>query len=144
MTDIVDKETRSRMMSGIRGKDTKPEVAVRSYLHKKGFRFRLHRKDLPGKPDIILPKYKIVIFVHGCFWHRHKNCEYAYMPKSNLLFWNKKFSENVARDKRSIKALKHAGWDVLVLWECEIGNNELVGLDMCIREMASQKDVRHG
>lgn len=116
--DIVSPEVRSGMMSGIRGKDTAPELKVRSFLHANGFRFRLHRKDLPGKPDIVLPKYKACVFVHGCFWHRHKGCKLASEPKSREEFWNKKFSENVARDLRNIKALKKAGWRVAILWEC--------------------------
>ena len=116
--DIVSPEVRSEMMSGIKGKDTSPELKVRSFLHANGFRFRLHRKDLPGKPDIVLPKYKACVFVHGCFWHRHKGCKLASEPKSREEFWNKKFSENVARDQRNIKALKMAGWRVAILWEC--------------------------
>ena len=116
--DIVSPEVRSGMMSGIRGKDTAPELKVRSFLHANGFRFRLHRKDLPGKPDIVLPKYKACVFVHGCFWHRHKGCKLASEPKSREEFWNKKFSENVARDLRNIKELKMAGWRVAILWEC--------------------------
>lgn len=118
--DIVSPEVRSGMMSGIRGKDTAPELKVRSFLHANGFRFRLHRKDLPGKPDIVLPKYKACVFVHGCFWHRHKGCKLASEPKSREEFWNKKFSENVARDLRNIKALKKAGWRVAIVWECGI------------------------
>jgi DNA mismatch endonuclease (patch repair protein) len=116
--DIVSPEMRSGMMSGIKGKDTAPELKVRSFLHKSGFRFRLHRKDLPGKPDVVLPKYNACIFVHGCFWHRHKGCKLASEPKSREEFWNRKFSENVARDQRNIKALEGAGWRVAVLWEC--------------------------
>lgn len=120
--DIVSPEVRSGMMSGIKGKDTAPELKVRSFLHANGFRFRLHRKDLPGKPDIVLPKYKACVFVHGCFWHRHKGCKLASEPKSREEFWNKKFSENVARDLRNIKALKKAGWRVVILWECGLRN----------------------
>jgi DNA mismatch endonuclease (patch repair protein) len=119
MTDIVDRRTRSRMMSGIRGKNTKPERVVRSCLHRMGYRFRLNRKDLPGRPDIVLPKYMTVVFVHGCFWHRHPGCKYAYRTKSNVLFWKKKFRENVARDRRNESALRKQGWHVIVVWECE-------------------------
>lgn len=107
-------------MSRIRSKDTKPEKIIRSILHKQGFRFRINRKDLPGKPDIVLPKYKTVIFVHGCFWHRHEGCKYAYTPKSNADFWNKKFSSNLQRDKNIQNKLRKSGWRVLTIWECEI------------------------
>lgn len=109
-------------MSRIKGKDTKPEIVVRALLHKMGYRFRLHRKDLPGKPDIILPKYKKIIFVHGCFWHRHKNCKFAYTPKSRVEFWENKFSRTIERDKLHQIQLKKKGWDVHVIWECEIKN----------------------
>ena len=101
MTDILSKERRSWNMSRIRGSDTKPELLVRSLLHRMGYRFRLHRKDLPGRPDIVLPKYRTVIFVHGCFWHRHKGCKYAYTPKSRTDFWQNKFQGTVERDKRN-------------------------------------------
>lgn len=107
-------------MSRIRGKDTKPEIIVRSMLHKMGYRFKLHRKDLPGTPDIVLPKYKTVIFVHGCFWHRHKRCKFAYTPKSRVKFWIDKFDGNIKRDKKHQKQLKAQGWNVIVLWECEV------------------------
>ncbi len=119
MVDIISEERRSWNMSRIRGKDTKPEIIVRSMLHGMGYRFRLHRKDLPGKPDIVLPKYNTVIFVHGCFWHRHKGCKYAYTPKSRIDFWNSKFDETVARDKRNRKQLEANGWNVKIIWECE-------------------------
>ena len=119
MVDIISEERRSWNMSRIRGKDTKPEIIVRSMLHGMGYRFRLHRKDLPGKPDIVLPKYNTVIFVHGCFWHRHKGCKYAYTPKSRIDFWNSKFDETVARDKRNRKQLEANGWNVEIIWECE-------------------------
>jgi DNA mismatch endonuclease (patch repair protein) len=121
--DIISKEKRSWNMSRIRSKDTKPEKIVRSLLHRMGFRFRLHVKDLPGKPDIVLPKYKTVIFVHGCFWHRHLKCKYAYTPKSNIDFWEKKFADNIARFKIVKKKLEHLQWNVVVIWECEIKSN---------------------
>jgi DNA mismatch endonuclease (patch repair protein) len=111
-------------MSRIHSKDTSPEMKVRSVLHRLGYRYRLHRKDLPGKPDIVLPKYKTVVFVHGCFWHRHSRCKYAYTPKSKVDFWNKKFEENVARDNRIFQHLENLGWKVLIIWECEIKNIE--------------------
>jgi DNA mismatch endonuclease (patch repair protein) len=122
--DKLTKEKRSWNMSRIRGKDTKPEKIVRSVLHKDGYRFRLNRKDLPGKPDIVLPKYQSVIFVHGCFWHRHPRCKFAYNPKSRVKFWQKKFSENVERDKLVRKELKKMKWKVIVVWECELKNDK--------------------
>lgn len=118
--DIVTRKQRSRMMSGIKGKNTKPERLLRSALHKLGFRFRIQQKDLPGKPDIVLPKYKTIIFVHGCFWHRHPGCKYAYTPKSNIEFWTNKLDGNVVRDGLTKKALEDMGWRVLIVWECEI------------------------
>ena len=106
-------------MSRIKGKNTKPEMIVRSMLHKMGYRFRLHRKDLPGNPDIVLPKYKTVIFVNGCFWHRHEGCKYAYMPKSRVDFWQKKFSDTIKRDRKNKADLESAGWKIIVIWECQ-------------------------
>ena len=122
--DTISKEKRSWNMSRIRGKDTKPEIAVRSLLHEMGYRFRLHRKDLPGKPDIALPKYSTLIFVHGCFWHRHRNCKYAYIPKSRIEFWSDKFKGTIKRDKEHQKQLNDMGWKVHVIWECEVKNIE--------------------
>ncbi|SFK64897.1 T/G mismatch-specific endonuclease [Nitrosomonas aestuarii] len=107
-------------MSLIKGKDTKPEIILRSMLHRSGFRFRLHDKKLPGKPDIVLPRYNTVIFINGCFWHRHENCKYAYTPKSRQDFWNKKFQATLLRDTKKEKQLKDAGWNVVTIWECEI------------------------
>jgi len=115
-------------MSRIRGSDTRPEVAVRSMLHRLGLRFRLHRKDLPGKPDIVLPGRQTVIFVHGCFWHRHSGCRYAYKPKSREVFWREKFSQNVERDRRNQHALRSAGWRVVIVWECELREPEKLRL----------------
>lgn len=111
-------------MSRVRGENTTPELTVRKYLHALGFRYRLHVKELPGKPDIVLPKYRTVVFVHGCFWHRHRGCRYASMPKSNVKFWIKKFKLNVARDKRNAVALRKAGWRCLTIWGCETKLNE--------------------
>lgn len=113
---------RSWNMGRICSKDTKPEIKIRSLIHKLGYRFRLHKKDLPGKPDIVLGKYKSVIFVHGCFWHRHKNCKYAYTPKSRLNFWKTKFQGNIERDKKNEIKLKKLRWKVAVIWECEIAD----------------------
>lgn len=112
----------------VRSKDTKPEIKVRSLLHRLGFRFRLHRKDLPGNPDIVLPKYFTVIFVHGCFWHRHKGCKEASMPATRQDYWIPKFKRTVERDKRNQKELRRLGWNVIVLWECELKDiNQLAG-----------------
>ncbi|MDE0074844.1 MAG: DNA mismatch endonuclease Vsr [Gammaproteobacteria bacterium] len=119
MADIFDAEKRSEIMSSIRGRDTKPELVVRRIAHRLGFRFRLHRKDLPGCPDIVFPRYQAVIMVHGCFWHRHQNCKFAYSPKSRIQFWEKKFEDNVSRDRRNEGALNDLGWRTLVIWECE-------------------------
>lgn len=118
--DHLTPEKRSWNMSRIRGKDTKPEVIVRSLLHRAGYRFRKNVRTLPGKPDIVLPKYKTVIFVHGCFWHRHKDCKQATTPKSNKAFWNKKFERNVSNDRKHARELKKLGWRVLTVWTCEI------------------------
>ena len=123
MVDKYSKEIRSMMMSKVRSKNTKPEKVVRSMLFSLGFRFRINRKDLPGKPDIVLPRYKTVIFVHGCFWHRH-NCKDATMPKSNTDFWEKKFTANVERDKRVKAELKDLGWRVITVWSCELKDME--------------------
>lgn len=120
MTDKISSERRSYNMARIKSEDTKPEIAVRSILHKMGYRFRLHRRDLPGSPDIVLPKYKAAIFVHGCFWHRHKGCDLAYMPKSNTQFWRRKFLENIQRDELAIYQLAKLGWSVIIVWECEL------------------------
>ena len=115
-------EQRSRNMSAIKSKNTKPEIAVRKLLHSMGYRFRLHRKDLPGSPDIVLPKYKTVIFVHGCFWHRHENCKYASTPKTRKEFWENKFKSNLKRDAEVQEKIKNIGWQSVVIWECEIKN----------------------
>ena len=112
-------EQRSRNMSAIKSKNTKPEIAVRKILHSMGYRFRLHRKDLPGSPDIVLPKYKIVIFVHGCFWHRHKDCKYSTTPKTRREFWENKFKANLKRDLEIQEKIKNLDWRSVVIWECE-------------------------
>ena len=117
MNDIVSPETRSRMMSGIRGKDTKPEMLIRKGLFRRGFRFRLHSKQLPGKPDLVFPRYHAVIFVHGCFWHRHY-CRLFKWPKSNTKFWHEKITSNVQRDQRCYQKLSETGWRILIVWEC--------------------------
>ena len=120
MTDIVDSQTRSRMMSGIRGKNTKPELALRRSLHALGLRYRLHAKGIPGKPDIVMPKFGAVIFVHGCFWHRHVGCRYATVPATRTEFWAAKFDANVTRDAAVQSALREAGWRVGTIWECAL------------------------
>ena len=117
-------EQRSRNMSAIKSKNTKPEIKVRKVLQSMGYRFRLHSKDLPGSPDIVLPKYKTVIFVHGCFWHRHENCKYASTPKTRKEFWNKKFTENKKRDSEIQEKIKILDWRSVVIWECETKNIE--------------------
>lgn len=136
MADVVDKETRSRMMSGIRGKNTKPELLTRSFLHRAGFRFRLHAK-LPGKPDLALPKYRTAVFVHGCFWHRHEGCRYATMPSSNTEFWRKKFTANVQRDARVKQQLEEQGWHIEVVWSCQLNESDLTKLADRIRKKAT-------
>lgn len=118
--DILSKDKRRWNMSRIPSHDTVPERAVRSLLHKAGFRFRLNVKNLPGSPDIVLPRHRCVVFVHGCFWHRHSGCKYCYTPKSRVAFWRKKFSANVDRDKVVQLKLRRLGWRVLIVWECEI------------------------
>jgi len=113
------------MMSGIKGRDTSPELAVRRFLHAHGFRYRLHVKDLPGKPDIVLPKYKTAIQVRGCFWHQHEGCRFAYTKKSNVTFWTAKLRGNVIRDASKDDALRLAGWHVIIVWECETSGERL-------------------
>ena len=138
MTDIVDRQTRSRMMASIKAKDTKPEKRVRKYLHATGLRFRLHTRGLPGSPDIVLPKFRTVIFVHGCYWHRHRDCRFAYTPKSNVEFWTAKFDENVSRDARNQRSLENLGWRVLVIWECETSDSSK--LESLVNEISTSYD----
>lgn len=125
--DIVNKDRRSEMMAGIKNRNTQPERLMRSALHQLGFRFRLQSsKTLPGKPDIVLTKYKAVVFVNGCFWHRHPNCKYAYMPKSHVKFWKHKFSENLERDIKVQRSLRRIGWRTFVVWECQTSKSEVI------------------
>ena len=119
MMDSLDPEQRSRNMARIRSRDTLPELRVRSTLHRLGYRFRVHVADLPGTPDIVLPKHSTVVLVHGCFWHRHEGCKLSYTPKTRTDFWQQKFVDNVRRDQRVISELESRGWRVVVLWECE-------------------------
>ena len=121
MVDVVTPEVRSRMMASIRGKDTKPEIALRRALHACGFRYRLHERKLAGKPDLVFPKWGSVLFVHGCYWHRHEGCPKASTPSSNVRFWQEKFARNVARDRRNVGRLLADGWRVGIVWECCIG-----------------------
>lgn len=137
MADVVSPEKRSQMMAGIRGQDTKPEITIRRLLFSKGYRFRLRRKDLPGRPDIVLPKYNAVIFVHGCFWHGHEQCNLFRMPKSKQEFWNKKISGNIIRDEIAIVKLQEDGWRVCTVWECALKGRNRLGEDKVINSLAS-------
>ncbi|MNL17484.1 Very short patch repair protein [compost metagenome] len=121
------------MMAGIKGRNTKPELVLRRALHRAGFRYRLHRRDLPGKPDLVLPRFGAVVFVHGCFWHRHRDCRFCTTPKSNAEFWLKKFEGNVARDAAAIESLCKSGWRVAIVWECSLRG---VDLDQHLRTLA--------
>ena len=123
--DKFSPEKRSWLMSRIKGKNTSPEIRVRSLLHRLGFRFRIQRKDLPGKPDIVLPKYRVIIFVHGCFWHQHQGCKSSHIPQSNVSYWENKLSRNVLRDIKNKQDLEQLGWKVIVIWECEINEDRL-------------------
>lgn len=134
MPDVVDPATRSRMMAGIRGKDTTPEMLVRRFLHRKGFRYRLHDRTLPGRPDIVLRRFRSVVEVRGCFWHSHTGCRYATRPRSNVAFWDAKLRANSERDSRNLAALQAAGWRVLVIWECEA--NDERALSRLAREIS--------
>ncbi|MCT3639109.1 very short patch repair endonuclease [Elizabethkingia anophelis] len=120
MTDVHSREVRSFNMSRIKGKDTKPEMLVRKFLFAEGFRYRLHDKKLPGKPDVILPKYKTVIFVNGCFWHGHQNCKYFVVPKTRTEWWLNKINTTIANDKKVVESLQNDGWKTIVIWECEL------------------------
>ena len=126
MTDIYDQRKRSEIMGRVRDKDTKPENRVRKIAHGLGYRFRLYDDGLPGKPDLVFPQHRKVIFVHGCFWHGHKNCRKARRPTTNTVFWDHKLSRNIERDRRNVAALEEAGWKCLIIWECETGDRDLV------------------
>lgn len=138
MTDVHTKAQRSYNMSQIKGKDTKPEETVRKYLFSRGFRYRKNDKKLPGKPDIVLPKYKTCIFVNGCFWHKHEGCKFFGWPKSNTEYWKNKINNNVLRDEKNYRLLEDKGWKVLVIWECELKKgiiddtmNRIIGMIHC-------------
>lgn len=124
VVDVVTPEQRSFMMKGIRGRDTRPELAVRSYLHRTGLRFKLNDRTLAGSPDIVLPKFRSVVFINGCFWHRHPGCRFATTPATRSEFWQTKFAANVARDQRVYEELRRTGWRPLVIWECDIAHPE--------------------
>ena len=120
MADVVEKSKRSEMMAGIRGKDTHPEIVVRRALHARGFRYRLNVRGLPGTPDLVFPKRRAVVFVHGCYWHRHQGCRYATVPATNTEFWVTKFDENIARDTRNVRELRAKNWRIAIVWECAL------------------------
>lgn len=120
MVDHLSPEARSANMARVRGKNTSPELTVRKIAHRAGFRFRLYRRDLPGTPDLVLPRHRLVVFVHGCFWHRHQGCHRATMPKSKTEFWSNKFDTTIARDRRQIDELERLDWRILTIWECEV------------------------
>jgi DNA mismatch endonuclease (patch repair protein) len=124
--DTIKKNARSRLMGRISGKDTKPEMVVRRVAHRLGYRFRLHQPDLPGSPDLVFPRRRKAVFVHGCYWHRHPGCRLAYMPKSNVAFWTRKFAANEARDRKALEDLHHLRWGTLVMWECETKDIKIV------------------
>ena len=136
--DIVSQKTRSRMMAGIRHKDTKPEMLVRKHLHSLGFRYRLHKRVGNTRPDLVLPRWKTSIFVHGCYWHRHQGCKLASEPKSNTAFWKNKFSQNVERDMRNVEELRSLGWSVGIIWECSVRNGKF--MEAKLRELITNRD----
>lgn len=154
MTDIVDKQTRSRMMAGIGGKDTKPELVLRRALHARGFRFRLHSRNVYGRPDLVMPKYRAVVFVHGCFWHRHEGCRYTTNPSTRQEFWQAKFEANVVRDGSVRMRLLDDGWRVATVWECALRKSDqaAVSIEFLLTWLASdegqieigEKGVRFG
>lgn len=126
MADVHDKETRSYNMSRIKGVNTRPEMLVRKYLHGQGFRYTLHNKNFPGKPDLVLPKHKTVIFVNGCFWHGHEDCKYFVIPKTRREWWLKKIQSAIIRDSKNIQDIKNEGWNVSVIWECELKKDKRI------------------
>lgn len=141
--DVHDQKTRSYNMSRIKGKDTKPEETVRKYLFSQGFRYRKNDKRLPGKPDIVLPKYKTVIFVNGCFWHKHEGCKYFVWPKNNAKFWKEKIESNIARDKKQYDELQNAGWNVIIIWECELKKKQRKDtLERLVSELISITEIQ--
>jgi DNA mismatch endonuclease (patch repair protein) len=144
MSDNMSVAQRSWTMSRIRSKDTRPEKMVRSFLHSRGFRFRLHKRSLPGAPDIVLPRFHTVIFVHGCFWHAHRSCRYATSPRSNRRYWRRKLDGNVDRHQRNVSALKAAGWRVITIWECQIKRSPQAVRQRLIRVLPKRSANRSG
>ena len=140
--DRLTPERRSWLMSRVKAKDTLPELAVRRKAHAMGLRFRLHRKDLPGTPDVVFPKYRVAVFVHGCFWHRHPGCRNTRMPKSRVAFWRDKFARNVERARRDVRALNDLGWSVTVIWECETKRPETIER-LLLQAVAKGTDTSH-
>lgn len=138
MADLFDEQTRSRIMASIKGKDTKPEVLVRKFLFSKGLRFRKNPKNFFGKPDIVLRKYNTIVFINGCFWHAHDNCNRFSMPKTRVGFWEEKFKKNKSRDKRNIDFHRSSGWNVIVVWECEIIRKEEETLNGLLEQILSR------
>lgn len=141
MADVVTPEVRSRMMSGIRGRNTRPEKIVRSGLFAAGFRFRLHRRDLPGKPDLVLAKWHAAVFINGCFWHAHQNCRFFRVPKSRRSFWTEKLEANRSRDAACIAALVNGGWKVITVWECALRSDAAVTLDVLQSAIRDRSDT---
>lgn len=143
--DNISKEERSRVMASVRQRDTKPEKKVRSFLHKRGLRYRLHVADLPGRPDVVFPRYETVLFVHGCYWHGHPDplCKLARIPKSNVEFWENKIATNQERDKRNIRCLLELGWRVLVVWECQISDQNILE-GICCKIRNEHRHVNRG
>ena len=136
--DRISKDQRSALMSRVRQRHTAPEVRVRSILHRLGFRFRLHPRELPGKPDIVLPKYGAVVLVHGCFWHGHSGCPRSKRPQTNSVFWNEKLDKNRKRDEKTLRELKQLGWMPIVVWECEVARSRKIARRLC-RRLDSEK-----
>lgn len=142
MADIFSKNKRSKIMSKISSKNTKPEIVLRKALFEKGYRYRINYKKLPGSPDIVLPKYKTVIFVHGCFWHAHSNCKEAHLPKTNIEFWRNKINSNIKRDKKTTQLLISLGWNIIIVWECEIKKKNMDSLINKIINSISQEQSK--
>lgn len=145
MADVMTPKQRSRCMAAVKGKDTKPEMIVRKYLFSCGMRFRVQVRKLPGTPDIVLPKYKTVIFVNGCFWHGHEDCKYFRLPKSNVEFWKEKIKRNIERDRESMQALLDLGWKIIRVWECELRNkaNRENTLNKIYKSITSSESTRY-
>jgi DNA mismatch endonuclease, patch repair protein len=141
MADVYSSETRSKVMSKVHGKNTRQEMFIRSLLHSLGFRFRLYRRDLPGNPDIVLPKWKAVVFVNGCFWHQHDGCRRASRPKSNVGYWDAKLSRNIERDKRNQQWLHELGWRTIIVWECDTKNHQHI--ERFLREAITNPTALH-